>query len=246
MRGLIGQMEAWAIPASFIVTARLNGAHLDVTKQVQRDLQLSKRRENGLSEKTHRHQSSSHMPRTLYQTILGPEFDKVPAEIRRMHSFARVAQGTADVIRGSSWGARLICRLAKLPEARMGVPVETSFEPIVGGERWTRRFDGQPFQTDMMAGKGEAYPCMLERLGPFLFKMQVTASEQGIDITPAEVSLGPLSLPLCLAPRAVGRERVVDGRYSFSVEVTFPLIGKVFGYNGRLQPAVLIDDAETV
>jgi hypothetical protein len=62
---------------------RLNGAHLDVTKQVQRDLQLSKRRENGLSEKTHRHQSSSHMPRTLYQTILGPEFDKVPVEIRR-------------------------------------------------------------------------------------------------------------------------------------------------------------------
>jgi hypothetical protein len=53
-------------------------------------------------------------------------------------------------------------------------------------------------------------------------------------------------LPLCLAPRAVGRERVVDGWYSFSVEVTFPLIGKVFGYNGRLRPAVLIDDAEAV
>ncbi|WJS02049.1 hypothetical protein [Roseibium aggregatum] len=57
-------------------------------------LLLSNRRENGLSEKTHRHQSRSHMPRTLYQTILGPEFDKVPAEIRRMHSFARVARGT--------------------------------------------------------------------------------------------------------------------------------------------------------
>ena len=118
-------------------------------QQVLRDLLLSNRRENGLSEKTHRHQSSSHMPRTLYQTILGPEFDKAPAEIRRMHSFARVARGTADITRGSSWGARLICRLAKLPEAQMGVPVETSFEPIVGGERWTRRFDGQPFQTDM-------------------------------------------------------------------------------------------------
>ena len=209
-------------------------------------LLLSNRRENGLSEKTLRHQSRSHMPRTLYQTILGPEFDKVPAEIRRMHSFARVARGTADVTRGSSWGARLICRLAKLPEAQMGVPVETSFEPIVGGERWTRRFDGQPFQTDMMAGKGDAYPCMLERLGPFLFKMRVTASDKGIDITPAEVSLGPLPLSLRLAPRAVGRERVVDGRYSFTVVVTFPLIGKVFGYNGRLEPAVLIDDAKAV
>ncbi|TYC67654.1 DUF4166 domain-containing protein [Stappia sp. BW2] len=186
------------------------------------------------------------MPRTLYQDILGPDFAKVPEQIRYMHSFARVARGIADVSRGTSLAARLICRLAKFPEARMGVPVETSFEPIAGGERWTRRFDRQPFQTDMMAGNGEAYPCMLERLGPFLFKMQVSATEQGIDITPAEVSLGPLSLPLPLAPRAVGRERVVDGRYSFSVEVTFPLIGKVFGYNGRLEPAVLIDDAEAV
>ncbi len=83
---------------------RLNGAPLDVTKQVQRVLLLSNQRENGLSEKTLRHQSRSHMPRTLYQTILGPEFDKVPAEIQRMHSFARVARGTADVTRGSSWG----------------------------------------------------------------------------------------------------------------------------------------------
>ncbi len=36
------------------------------------------------------------MPRTLYQKILGPEFDKVPEEIRQMHSFARVARGRID------------------------------------------------------------------------------------------------------------------------------------------------------
>ena len=184
------------------------------------------------------------MPRVLYQSILGAAFDSVPEKIREMHTFARVAKGTADVSRGSGWAVELICRLAKLPGARTNVPVETTFEPIVGGERWTRRFDGQPFRTDMMAGAGEAYPCMLERLGPFLFKMRVTATTEGIDLTPETVLLGPLPVPLALAPRAVGRERVRDGHYRFTVEVTFPVIGKVFGYDGWLEPSELVENRQ--
>jgi hypothetical protein len=183
------------------------------------------------------------MSRTLYQTILGSDFDQVPLEIREMHSFARVARGSADVSRGQSWSARLICSVAKLPEARKGVAVETSFSPIDGGERWTRSFDGQPFRTDMMAGLGETFPCMEERLGPFLFKMRVSVSAKGIDLTPEKVFLGPLRIPLALAPKAVGRERVRDGRYRFSVAVTFPLIGKVFGYEGWLEPVALKEEA---
>lgn len=183
------------------------------------------------------------MPRTLYQSILGADFDQVPWEIREMHSFARVARGKADVSRGRSMAAGLICRLANLPNARKDVVVETTFAPIDGGERWTRRFDGQPFQTDMMAGNGETFPCMEERLGPFLFKMRVTASEEGIDLAPEKVFLGPLPIPLALAPSAAGRERVRGGRYRFSVEVTFPLIGKVFGYDGWLEPAELVAES---
>jgi len=177
------------------------------------------------------------MPRTLYQSILGDDFEQVPLKIREMHSFARVARGAADVTCGQSIIAGLICRLARLPEARKDVAVETTFAPIDGGERWTRRFDGQPFQTDMIAGTQEKYPCMVERLGPFTFKMRVTASPEGIDLAPEKVFLGPIPLWLTLAPIAIGRERVREGRYRFSVEVTFPLIGKVFGYDGWLEPA---------
>ncbi|MCK7610758.1 DUF4166 domain-containing protein [Roseibium sediminicola] len=183
------------------------------------------------------------MTRTLYQSILGADFDQVPREIREMHSFARVARGKADVSRGETMAAGLICSLARLPEASKDVVVETTFAPIDGGERWTRRFDGQPFQTDMIAGTDEAFPCMVERLGPFTFKMRVTASEEGIDLAPEKVFLGPLPVPMVLAPTAIGHERVRDGRYRFSVEVTFPLIGKVFGYDGWLEPAELV--AET-
>ncbi|WP_421981663.1 DUF4166 domain-containing protein [Roseibium sp.] len=185
------------------------------------------------------------MPRVLYQTILGERFQQVPAQIRDMHTFARRATGTANVWWGASHAARLICRLASLPQAQENARIETSFTEIDGGERWVRRFDGQPFMTDMIAGKDEAFPCMLERLGPFLFKMRVTPSSAGIDLTPEHVFLGPLKIPKALAPRATGRERVENDRYSLSVEVSFPLVGKVFGYDGRIAPCDLVSDRET-
>ncbi|MDN3718371.1 DUF4166 domain-containing protein [Roseibium salinum] len=155
------------------------------------------------------------MSRILYRAILGEEFDRLPPQIRDMHRFAARAKGTAGVSQGRSWAARLICRLTRLPRPASNVPVETSFEPLETGERWTRRFDGQPFQTDMLPGTRESFPCMLERLGPFLFKMRVTATAEGIDLTPEQVLLGPLRIPPALAPRPLGRERVVDGHYHF-------------------------------
>ncbi|MET1414009.1 DUF4166 domain-containing protein [Roseibium sp. HPY-6] len=163
-----------------------------------------------------------------------------------MHTFARRAIGTATVWWGASPAARLICRLASLPEAQNNVPIETSFAEIDSGERWVRKFNGQPFMTDMIAGKDEAHPCMLERLGPFLFKMRVTASSAGIDLTPEHVYLGPLKIPKTVAPRTIGRERVEDDLYRLSVEVSFPLIGKVFGYEGTIEPCELVADHEAV
>lgn len=184
------------------------------------------------------------MPRVLYQTILGNSFKQVPAPIQEMHTFARRATGTATVWWGASPAARLICRLASLPQAQTNARIETSFTEIDGGERWVRKFDGQPFMTDMIAGKDEPFPCMLERLGPFLFKMRVTPSSAGIDLTPEHVFLGPLKIPKTLAPRATGRERVEDDRYRLSVEVSFPLVGKVFGYEGTIEPCELVSDPE--
>ncbi|WP_346899729.1 DUF4166 domain-containing protein [uncultured Roseibium sp.] len=183
------------------------------------------------------------MQRTLYQSILGDAFAQLPEEIRYMHTYAREATGTANVRRGTSWAARLIGSLAALPDTATDVPVRTSFAPLENGERWTRRFAEDPFQTDMIAGTEEPYPCMRERLGPFLFKMRVSVRPDGLDLDPESIHLGPLRLPGFLAPKAYGRERVVDGKYSFSVKVIFPLIGTVLEYEGRLTPSITVSDA---
>lgn len=78
------------------------------------------------------------MTRTLYRTMLGGQFEKLPDKLQEMHGGASLAKGRADIKRGTSPLARLICAIAHVPKTGRDVPIETSFEPIDGGERWTR------------------------------------------------------------------------------------------------------------
>lgn len=176
------------------------------------------------------------MGRTLYQTLLGEAFDALPEKIRAMHAGASRAEGRADIVRGESLLARLICAAARVPQTGRNVPVETSFEPIDGGERWTRVFNGQAFRTDMLIDKDAPHPRLTEKFGPFLFRLKMIAHGDGIDLIPESVSMWGLPLPKFLCPEAVGLERVKDGRYHFNVSVRFPLAGDVLRYEGSIEP----------
>ena len=176
------------------------------------------------------------MTRTLYRTLLGGQFEKLPDKLQEMHGGASLAKGCADIKRGTSPLARFICALSHIPKTGRDVPIETSFEQIEGGERWTRRFDGEAFQTDMLIDHVGSQPRLSEKFGPFLFRLKVIAHDDGIDLIPDNVSLWGLSLPKILCPEAVGLERERDGRYHFDVSVRFPLAGEVLSYQGWIEP----------
>jgi hypothetical protein len=174
------------------------------------------------------------MTRTLYRTLLGADFDRLPAVIRDMHANASRAVGCADIARGKGILARLICAFARTPKSGRNVAIETTFEPIDGGERWTRTFAGQPFRTDMLID-ARAPGRLRERFGPFLFHLRMVATEEGTDLLPDRVFLWGVKLPRALSPEAVGHERVRDGRYRFNVVVRFPLAGDVLRYEGTIE-----------
>lgn len=176
------------------------------------------------------------MGRTLYKALLGEAFDALPEKIKAMHEGAARAEGRADIVRGTSPLARLICAVARVPETGKGVPVVTSFEQIEGGERWTRVFNGQAFRTDMLIDKNAPHPRLTEKFGPFVFRLRMIAHADGVDLIPESVSLWRAPLPKVLCPEAVGLERVKDGRYHFDVSVRFPLAGEVLSYNGWIEP----------
>ncbi len=176
------------------------------------------------------------MTQTMYQKLLGAQFDALPEAIRVMHLDVRKAAGRADIERGATLLARLICAIARVPQNGKDVPVETVFEPIANGEKWIRTFNGQSFQTSMRIARTGPEPELTEAFGPLVFRLRLTAHEHGADLIPEGVTLLGLPLPRFLCPEAVGIERVRDGKYFFDVTVRFPLAGDVISYAGWLEP----------
>ena len=177
------------------------------------------------------------MTRTFYSRLLGARFEILPTVIRDMHTSCTKAAGRAKLTRGTSPLARLICTMARMPQSGDDVSVETVFEPIENGERWTRTFNGQSFQTDLVRSGDAPGDQLTERFGPFSFRLRITAHEHGVDLMPEGVSLfGVMPLPRMFCPEAIGLERMRDGRYYFDVSVRFPLAGDVMHYEGWLEP----------
>jgi len=175
---------------------------------------------------------------SFYQTLLGEKFSTLPETIRTMHSGVRRARGRADITNGASPFAKFICAMAGMPKSGEDLPVITTFEPIEGGERWTRNFSGKKFQTDLCIERSGEPAQLSERFGPLVFQLRITAHPDGVDLIPEGVKLWFIPLPRGLCPEAVGIERVKDGRYQFDVSVRFPFAGDVIRYKGWLEPEV--------
>lgn len=175
---------------------------------------------------------------TMYQKLLGARFDILPKPIRAMHLGVRRATGLADIKRGTSLLAQLICRIARVPQSGEGVVVETAFTPIDNGERWTRSFNGEEFHTELRIANRGAEPELTESFGLLRFRLRMAVHEDGVDLIPEGVSMFGIGLPRFLCPGAVGLERVRDGKYRFDVSVRAPLAGELVSYSGWLEPVV--------
>ncbi len=176
------------------------------------------------------------MARTLYRDLFGERFEALPAEIKAMHGAARKAAGRGDIQRGRSVLAQLLCALSGAPHSGRDVPVEVRFDPLPGGECWTRDFDGETFRTRLMLKQDGAAPALTEHFGPFAFHLRMRAHDEGVNLVPEGVKLFGAPLPRFLCPEAGGYERVREGRFCFEVFVRFPLAGEIVRYEGWLKP----------
>jgi hypothetical protein len=80
---------------------------------------------------------------------------------------------------------------------------------------------------------------LVERFGPFAFAMAVVVEEGGIELVLRRWSLLGIGLPLTLGPWTKARERAVDGRFHFHVEIGHRLTGLIVRYRGWLVPGEL-------
>jgi hypothetical protein len=77
---------------------------------------------------------------------------------------------------------------------------------------------------------------LTERFGLIRFEFDLPSDSAGLRMIIRRWWLGPLRLPLFLAPRSEAREWEEGGRFHFDVPIALPLLGPLVHYRGWLEP----------
>lgn len=177
---------------------------------------------------------------SLYQRILGRDWERVPASIRALHERSEghaTFRGRAVVERGGSIWARLVASVLGFPSAGADVPVEIRFTCGDGREVWTRRFGEKILRSSQRKIGRRNEQLLAEDFGPFRILCALEPKENRLHLSVRAWSVLGLPLPLLLAPGGRTFEEDRDGRFHFHVEVESPLTGLIVRYRGWLVPA---------
>jgi hypothetical protein len=176
------------------------------------------------------------MTPTLFQKLLGASFYSLPPTVRALHGIRGRGSyaGRATIVRGRNPLGRLCAAMAGLPPAREDVATTVTFHADAGGETWRRDFGGHLLASRLRRRDGH----LVERLGPLQFRFLLYVHEGAIWWQAARVRLfGVLPLPASWFAGVQCREGEQDGRYTFVVEASLPLAGRLIRYEGWLEPA---------
>jgi hypothetical protein len=178
------------------------------------------------------------LPPPLYARVMGERFAALPPAVRGMHEVLRDggAVGEAQVRRGRNPLARLIASAVGFP--REGTHrLHVGFAERGGRERWTRDFAGRVFSSELAERGGR----LTERFGLVRFAFDLPSDATGLRMIIRRWWIGPLPLPLSLAPRSEAREWEEEGRFHFDVPIALPLLGNLVHYRGWLEPADILE-----
>ena len=179
-------------------------------------------------------------PPALYERVLGRAFASLPEAVRRAHQPGWGARfsGEAQVEGAEGILARMGAAVFRLPSAARRVPVSVEIVAEAGQERWVRRFGPGRFFSVLSASSVPGR--VVERFGPFRFELDLLVGTRGVVGMPMRAwRLGPVPLPLALAPVSIATEHVdAKGRFCFDVEMRLPLgLGRLVRYRGWLVEA---------
>lgn len=172
----------------------------------------------------------------LFAKTLGPDIMRLPAVVREVHTNAPLHLAGQAVIDGAQNKiANIIARLFGFPPAAPDETADILLKRQGDKEIWIRRFGRQDFRSTLTPS---AVPRRVyERFGPFSFELEMTPDESGYALEIVSWRMGPVQLPMRLAPRTPARAFVdAQGRYSFDVTIALPLIGRLVRYRGWLLP----------
>jgi hypothetical protein len=181
---------------------------------------------------------SSDAAGVLYQDLLGTAFARLPTTLQTAHLvFGRLElAGVAEVERGRGVLAPLVAALFRFPAAGKDIPVMVTMVRTDGREEWTRDFGGSRFASTQELGTGRQEGLLVERFGPIAFAMAVVVEGGRLRLVQRRWSVFGIPMPRALLPTGVAYEEEIDGRFTFDVDISLPLIGTIVRYRGWLAP----------
>jgi hypothetical protein len=177
--------------------------------------------------------------RSPFEKVLGPTLEQLPAPLRSAHSLRAplATAGRAEITAASGFFARFICWFAGLPRPGRDVDVFVTFSPTAtGSEYWDRKFADRRYASTMDAGTGRDQGLLIEHFGLFDLRFKLGASREGLTWSLVGWRLLRVPLPRWSVPRIACVESADGARYTFDIDVTFPLIGWLMHYRGWLLP----------
>lgn len=167
---------------------------------------------------------------SLFRRLLGAEFERLAPRVREVHGGASLQlRGRATVTRGNAALARLIGRIAGLPDAQRDAAVRIDLD--VGGQRetWTRHFGAsRPMRSHLREREG----LLVEQLGPVRLRFRLQQQYAAVVWQLQSVSLLGIPAPRRWFAATTARSFEQGGRYCFKVDVSLPFVGHVIGYHG--------------
>jgi hypothetical protein len=181
-------------------------------------------------------------PPGLFEHVLGSAFAALPDAVRRLHQpgWGRLFRGIATVDGARNPLTRALAVIFGFPQSATHIAVTVEIvrdvEQGPGRERWTRRFGDFGFTSVLSAEPVQGR--VIERFGLLRFALDIQVGPDGVSGMPVCAWwLGPLRMPLALAPVSLATETVdPDGRFHFDVELRLPLgLGRLIRYRGWLR-----------
>lgn len=176
--------------------------------------------------------------RSPFEKLLGPALERLPAPVQRVHSLRQplVAAGRAEITAANGILARFICWFAGLPRPGRDVDVTVVFAPQDGCERWDRKFADRRYASWMQIGAGRDEGFLIEHFGLFDLRFQLNPKPEGLAWSLIGWRCLRIPLPRWSVPRVKCVESADGDRYTFDIDVTFPMIGWLMHYRGWLLP----------
>lgn len=168
----------------------------------------------------------------VFQRVLADAFDKLPPPLQRIHD-ARATKklaGRADVERGPHWLVRLLAPVASLPPSARDTPLTVVIEAHGSHEVWSRNFDGHVMRSRLWANGN----LLAERLGPVTLLFALTVEQGRLEWRVAGARYLGVPMPASWFKGATATEQLIDGRYTFDVRATLPIVGVLVRYRGWL------------